>query len=146
MILETRTQEAAPVAAVRDSPEDSLRKALQRFLRDLPEAQAVAIGDPNGLPVASLGRGPRASAAPAMETTAMATMALAAAQQVASSLHLAKAQEILIRTAGGLVIVQALGRGFSLSVVLSGEGNLGFAALTMQRLADEIQMILATLA
>ena len=115
------------------------------ILRDLPDAQAVAVGDSNGLPIASLARSTAANATPAMESTAMATMALAAAQQIVSGLRLGKAQEVLIRAGGALVIIQDLGRQFSLSVVLSSEANLGFATLIIQRFADDIRMMLASL-
>ena len=147
MIPATVTRDPARGVAesARDSPEVSFRKALQRLLRDLPDAQAVAVGDSNGLPIASLARSTAANATPAMESTAMATMALAAAQQIVSGLRLGKAQEVLIRAGGALVIIQDLGRQFSLSVVLSSEPNLGFATLIIQRFADDIRMMLASL-
>ena len=136
---------SASKLAAREPPQVSLRLALQRFLRDLPEARAVSVGDPNGLPIASLGRGP-ARSAPALETTAMATMALGAAEQIVASLRLGLSLEVNVRTATAVVIIRDLGRGFSLSVVLAGEANLGLATLTIGRLADEVRAILARLA
>lgn len=144
---ETPAKETPPVVVVHDQepPGLAFRHALERFLRDLPGARAVAIGDPSGLPIAALGRGPGAAATPAMETTAMATLALAAAQQVVTSLRLGKTYEVHIHASDALVLVRDLGHGYSLSVVLADDANIGLATLTIERFADELRMILASL-
>ncbi len=128
----------APAVQVKsDRPAVLLRKTLEQVVRDAEGITALAISDPNGLPVDSLIRGSQAIAA-----TAMATMALTAANKIMSSLSLDSPEDVLIEGGSHNVLVLSLGKGFSLLAVFQSSANLGYIKLCLSGRAQELRELL----
>lgn len=119
------------------TPEVRLQTALDDLARQLEGVRTLVVGDSNGLPVASITRGPKTLAA-----TASATMVLSAAASVAANMGLSALEDVLLEGPDYKVLVQGLGHGFSVFVVLSSETNLGIVRLLMNQKAAEIRTIL----
>ena len=118
-----------------------LQSILEGLAWRVDGLRAAVVGDPNGLPVASLARGETSLAA-----TAMATMILYAAENVASNLGLAGHKDVLIEGGGWKVLVRSLGGGFTLLGVLDGTVNLGLVRLEIERSTPEMRALLDELA
>ena len=111
------------------SPEVRLQQILEALALAIPGSRSLAVGDPNGLPVVSLDRGPNTMAA-----TAMATLAMTAAKNVCVTLGLEHAEDVLIESRGWKVLVRSLGNGFTFLVVLEASVNLGLVKIEVERL------------
>jgi len=109
-----------------------LQGLLDSFAREIEGIRAVVVGDPKGLPVASLVRGPNA-----MATTAMATLLLSAARNVATSLELAGISDMILEGKGWLILLRPLGENFTLLVLAGEDVNLGLLKLQAERRASE---------
>jgi len=127
------------LVAPRSAPSERLERLLRDFARQL-DLSAVVVGDPNGLPIASVNRGERTLAA-----TAMATMILYAAENVAANLGLEGHEDVLVEGRGWKVLVRSLGEGFTFLGVIEGEANLGLFRLEIARVAPEIRTLLEAL-
>jgi len=119
------------------SPEVRLQQILEALALAIPGSRSLAVGDPNGLPVVSLDRGPNTMAA-----TAMATLAMTAAKNVCVTLGLEHAEDVLIESRGWKVLVQSLGNGFTFLVVLEASVNLGLVKIEVERLCKELREVL----
>ena len=119
------------------SPEVRLQQILEALALAIPGSRSLAVGDPNGLPVVSLDRGPNTMAA-----TAMATLAITAAKNVCVTLGLEHAEDVLIESRGWKVLVQSLGNGFTFLVVLEASVNLGLVKIEVERLCKELREVL----
>ena len=124
------------LAVPRSTPSERLERLLRELARHL-DLSAVVVGDPNGLPIASISQGERTLAA-----TAMATMILYAAENVASNLGLEGHKDVLIEGKEWKVLVRSLGQGFTFLGVLEGDVNLGLARREVERLMPEIRALL----
>ena len=80
-----------------------------------------------------------------MAATAIATMVLAAARNVASNLALSPLEDVLLEGADCKVLVRSIGNGFTLLAVLVGDVNLGMAKLLIAHKAREIGDLLEIL-
>jgi len=103
---------AAPepeMTVVIEAPDVRLRQVLEGLAKEVSGLRALVVGDRSGLPIASVGRGPKTLAA-----TAMATLALSAAEKVTSALGLPAPRGIVIEADPWVVLVQSLGNGFTL--------------------------------
>lgn len=118
-------------------PAERFQAILEKMARETQGTKDLVISDCSGLPVASLQRGPKTTAA-----TASATMACAAAQNVASNLGLEGQPDVLIEGPGWKVIVWSLGAGLSLLGVFDEEVNLGYLRIAVQHLMAELKQIL----
>lgn len=119
------------------TPQVRLQTALDNLARQLEGVRTLVVGDSNGLPVASITRGPKTLAA-----TASATMVLSAAASVAANMGLSALEDVLLEGPDYKVLVQGLGHGFSIFAVLSSEANLGIVRLLMNQKAAEIRTVL----
>lgn len=119
------------------TPAQKLERLLRNFARQL-DLSAVVVGDTNGLPVVSVSRGDRTLAA-----TAMATMILYAAENVASNLGLEGHEDVLLEGKDWKVLVRSLGDGFTFLVVIEGQANLGLLRLEVERIIPELRALIA---
>lgn len=119
------------------SPEVRLQQVLEVLALAIPGSRSLAVGDPNGLPVVSLDRGPNTMAA-----TAMATLAMSAAKNVCVTLGLERPEDVLIESSGWKVLVRSLGNGFTFLVVLEATVNLGLVKLEVERRCQELREVL----
>ncbi len=128
-----------PQVAVRVSlaPEIRLQQVLEALALTIPGSRSLAVGDPNGLPVVSLDRGPNTMAA-----TAMATLAMTAAKNVCLTLGLERPEDVLIESSGWKVLVRSLGNGFTFLVVLEASVNLGLVKIEVERGCKELREVL----
>ena len=103
---------AAPepeMTVVIEAPDVRLRQVLEGLAKEVSGLRALVVGDRSGLPIASVGRGPKILAA-----TAMATLTLSAAEKVTCALGLPAPRGIVIEADPWVVLVQSLGNGFTL--------------------------------
>ncbi len=119
------------------SPEQRLRHVLEAFARDVEGVKSLVVGDPSGLPVASLVRGPKA-----MATTAMATLLVSAARNVVKSMELSEMRDLLIEGEDWVVFLRYLGEGFTLLGLAGAETNLGLSNIAAVQRAAEIRELL----
>ncbi len=105
-----------------EDSETRLRNVLTEIARSAPGVKVLVVGDPSGLPIATLARGARTQAA-----TAMATLLLSAAQRVTANLELVGSAAVIIEGGDWCVVVNDLGEGFSLLGVVDGGANVAAA-------------------
>ncbi len=110
-----------------------LRQLLEGLATGVPGLRALVVGDRSGLPIASVGRGPKTLAA-----TAMATLTLSAAQKVTTALDLPSPEGVTIDAGPGLVLVQSLGSGFTLSSVFPASADV---AVTLDAMTEGTRMV-----
>jgi len=122
-------------------PAERFQAILEKMARETSGSKELVISDRNGLPVASLRRGPKTAPA-----TASATMVLAAAQNVAFNLGLEGQPNVQIEGPGWKVIVWPLGAGLSLLGVFDENVNLGYVRMAVQHRMTELKEILDELA
>lgn len=116
----------------------SIRAILQSTCRDIPGCRSLVIGDPNGLPVAAVGKGdsPR--------TTAMATLAFSAATRAMEGLGLQRPSQILIEAGEWAVLVLSLGGGFTLFAVVPADGDRALAKAVLAGRGQELRGLLGS--
>lgn len=124
-----------------EAPDALLGEILAVIAGEFPEIGALVLGDRSGLPIASTFRGPSS-----LRTTAMATLTLSAAMKVTDSLSLPGADGIAIEAGAWTVLVRSLGDGFTLSAVVSAEGDTNRIKARMRSCSYEILSILAQIA
>jgi len=127
------------LAEPRSAPAERLELVLRRIARQL-DLSAMVVGDRNGLPIASFSRADHSLAA-----TAMATMILYAAENVAANLGLVGQEDVLVEGRGWKVLVRALGDGFTLLAVMEGEVNLGLLRLEIARAIPQLKELLGAM-
>ena len=110
-----------------------LQGVLDSFARDIEGMRAVVVGDPTGLPVASLARG-----STAMATTAMATLLMSAARSVVTSLELPGITDLILEGQGWIILVRPLGENFTMLCLAEEDVNLGLLKLQARRRAAEV--------
>lgn len=112
-----------------------LSELVRGALRELPDLVSIALGDHQGLPIISATRGK----VPAMTFTAMATMSLRAAQTAASEVGLEIPEHMVVHSANGELVVVRVRQDLACLIgLLRPEANLGFALVTLRRLAGKI--------
>ncbi len=96
------------------------RRILEKVAQSVDGVKSLVVGDPNGLPVASLFPGPDT-----MTASAMATMILSAGEKASEDLSLPYLQDVLVEGNGWELVVLSLGDGFTLLGLFVGDVNLG---------------------
>ncbi len=101
-------------------PGVQFRESLETVAKAVDGVRSLVVGDPNGLPVASL--------FPGLETrtsSAMASMILQAGLKVAREMRLPEPMDVLIEGEGWKILVLSIGDGFTLLGLFDGDVNLG---------------------
>ncbi|MFQ5838791.1 MAG: roadblock/LC7 domain-containing protein [Thermoplasmata archaeon] len=122
-------------------PGTQFREILEKVARAVDGVRSLIVGDPDGLPVASLF--PEAEAKTA---TAMASMILLAGQTAAENMELPELKDVLIEGDGWKLVVISIGDGFTLLGQFDGNVNLGLVKfyakglrMALQELIDELR-------
>ncbi len=116
-----------------------LSELVRGALREIPDLVSIALGDHQGLPIISATRGK----IPAMTFTAMATMSLQAAKTAADAVGLEGPDYMVVHSENGELVVVRVRDDFACLIgLLSPGANLGFALVTLRRLAEQINQAL----
>ena len=116
-----------------------LSELVRGALREIPDLFSIALGDHQGLPIISATRGK----VPAMTFTAMATMSLQAAKTAADAVGLEGPDYMVVHSENGELVVVRVRDDFACLIgLLSPGANLGFALVTLRRLAEQINQAL----
>ena len=130
----TLLKEIGPALAFR--PED-LDATLEAMTQAIPGLRVVVVGDQNGLPIASRTKGTRSIAA-----TAVATLIVTAAGDLAETLELREFSDVLVEGPTWKVFVRRLRGGFTFMGVLDGAVNLGLVRIEIERRCPQIEAAL----
>lgn len=122
------------------NPTEQLQRILERIADEVEGIRTVVVGDRSGLPIASLVQGQAT-----MSATAMATMVLTAARNVATNMGLEELVDVLIEGKAWTIVVRSLGEGFTMLLLVDGDANLGLVKIQTERRANEIREVLEEL-
>jgi len=120
---------------------EALETTLEAMARAIPGLRVVVVGDQNGLPIASRTKGTRSIAA-----TAVATLIVTAAGDLAETLELREFSDVLVEGPTWKVFVRRLRGGFTFMGVLDGAVNLGLVRLEIERRCRQIESALGGIA